>query len=92
MNTGSTGRAPITSRLSSTEGSGTCLPAAVLWTRTTAREIVRVIAEEAESGGMAPGPAMELIDRVWARAESAGPGELRSTGERPSVTPGQRRP
>lgn len=42
--------------------------ATALWSRETAREIVLVIAQEAESGQIAPGAAMDLIDRVWQRA------------------------
>ena len=40
----------------------------VLWSRATARDIVRVIAEDAASGDIEPAEAVELIDRVWARA------------------------
>ena len=42
--------------------------AGVLWSRATARDIVRVIAEDAEAGDIAAAEAIELIDRVWARA------------------------
>lgn len=40
----------------------------VLWSRATAREIVTVIAEDAEIGALAPAEAVELIDRIWQRA------------------------
>lgn len=43
-------------------------PRVVLWSRATAEEIVAVLAENAETGVLAPAEAAGLIDRVWQRA------------------------
>lgn len=40
----------------------------VLWSASTAREIVTVIAEDVENGLLGRAEAMDLIDRVRARA------------------------
>ena len=46
-------------------------PTGVLWSAATAREIVAAIAQDVHSGRLLPAEAMDLIDRVGARAASA---------------------
>lgn len=58
----------------------------VLWSAATAHDIVEVIAEDARAGRVRPAEAMDMIDRVWARAAPASPRPIT-----PPRRPGPRR-
>lgn len=45
----------------------------VLWSAATARDIVAAIAQDAQAGRLLPAEAVDMIDRVWARAAPASP-------------------
>lgn len=59
----------------------------VLWSAATAREIVAVIAEDAQAGLLSLSEAMDLIDRVRGRAGSV-PSRPPAAQHRSSVSTG----